>query len=99
MLYIVMGRLLRRTYWNSQSNNVAVPLQFPFGHLEAMPKMDSADETDLRDLMREKYVMPIAPTAPNIKDEYEDGEVEDIEATETEQKSGDDMDIEPGDSW
>ncbi len=85
------------------TSNVAVPLQFPFGHLEAMPKMDNAEETDLRDLMREKYAMPIAPvthTAVNeTKDGSNDGHMK-IEATQKDVASKEPgYDIDPTENW
>ena len=35
----------------------AVPLAFPFGHMEAMPRMDNAERTMLRQTMRDRYAV------------------------------------------
>jgi len=35
----------------------AVPLSFPFGHMEAMPRMTKAGHATLRDRMRERYAV------------------------------------------
>jgi len=40
--------------------NTALPLQFPFGHMEAMERMTGDEAGKLRDLMRTRYAMPIS---------------------------------------
>lgn len=35
----------------------AVPLQFPFGYMEAMPRMDKAERSILRQTMRDRYAV------------------------------------------
>lgn len=35
----------------------AVPLSFPFGHMEAMPRMEKAERVALRQTMRERYAV------------------------------------------
>jgi hypothetical protein len=35
----------------------AVPLQFPFGHMESMPRMDKAERAILRQTMRDRYAV------------------------------------------
>lgn len=35
----------------------AVPLSFPFGHMEALPRMDKAEQAALRQRMRDRYAV------------------------------------------
>jgi hypothetical protein len=56
----------------------AVPLQFPFGHMEAMPCMDGAQRAALQQRMRDRYAVHFSELGKRV----ENIEVEDDESAE-----------------
>ena len=92
--------------------STALPLQFPFGHMEAMERMTGDEAGKLRDLMRERYAMPIGELNNANTNKEDDGAAytsKEAETADTEPtnalpnnetpKSDGDVSIEPGEEW
>jgi len=55
---------------------VAVPLSFPFGYMEAMPRMDKAERAMLRQTMRDRYAVHYSELGKaDAREELADAEV------------------------
>ena len=71
----------------------ALPLSFPFGHMEHKPRMSREEWLQLRDQMRERYAVPIAAL----------GQSPEPEPPDTEGPPADDppneVSIDPGSEW
>ena len=82
----------------------AVPLKFPFGHLERLPSMSQSQQKALRKLMRERYA--VHHSVLNVKEDVnttvDETEPELVEAkpekTKKKNASGQ-TDTTPGDRW
>jgi hypothetical protein len=82
----------------------AVPLKFPFGHLERLPRMSQSQQKALRKLMRERYA--VHHSVLNVKEDVnttvDETEPELVEAkpekTKKKNASGQ-TDTTPGDRW
>ncbi len=83
----------------------ALPLSFPFGHMEAMERMSPAQSNAVRAEMRSRYAVHISELGKvDAADDDPDAEPDaESEAEEpdppTSPASSSDMDIEPGDQW
>ena len=84
----------------------AVPLKFPFGHIEQMEKMSSEEAGILRDRMREKYALPIEALTPSEEEDLQTEESATEAAKEAPKKSNNPpktndggVSIEPSDKW
>ena len=81
----------------------ALPLSFPFGHMEAMDRMSHGQLSAVREEMRSRYAVHISELGQHdAADDEPDVEVEpeaekDVDSFPPEPAS--DIDIEPGDQW
>ena len=81
----------------------ALPLSFPFGHMEAMDRMSQGQSSAVRAEMRSRYAVHISELgkddavdeAPNLEDAPE--AENDVDSSPP--KPSSDVDIEPGDQW
>ncbi|MAK98444.1 MAG: hypothetical protein CL807_01335 [Citromicrobium sp.] len=83
----------------------AVPLSFPFGHLEALPNMDEEDRDALRGRMRKFYANHHS-TLDAVEGQAVDEEAASAKSDQSGKSSDDEdgatpghIDTEPGDSW
>ena len=58
----------------------AVPLSFPFGHMEAMPCMEKGERAALQQRMRDRYAVHFSRLAKDEKSEFTDEEGDDVVA-------------------
>ena len=58
----------------------AVPLAFPFGHMEALPRMAKSERAALQQRMRDRYAVHFSELAKNEKSEFTDEEGNDVVA-------------------
>ena len=58
----------------------AVPLSFPFGHMEAMPRMEKGERTALQQRTRDRYAVHFSELAKDEKSEFTDEEGDDVVA-------------------
>ncbi|MEQ8964883.1 MAG: hypothetical protein RID91_03590 [Azospirillaceae bacterium] len=59
-----------------------LPLRFPFGHLEAMPRMDAEERTALQAVMRARYAIHYAEMDAESEDEPDSDAVDEAENVE-----------------
>lgn len=86
----------------------AVPLGFPFGYLEDLPKMSKAERQALQQTMRNHYAVHHSKLADDATDEVDDEGLEsangglaedEIDNGENKKKPPGHVDTEPGDQW
>ena len=76
----------------------AVLLSFPLGYLEKQPKLTTCDWQALRQVMRDKYAVPIAALASTGTDEGDEPTTESTAAAAP-ATGPDDIDTTPGKTW
>lgn len=80
----------------------AVPLSFPFGHMEAMPRMDNAQRAILRQTMRDRYAVHYSAleNAAVVSEPDEAGEAStEAAGAEEDKPSPGQIDTTPGEDW
>jgi hypothetical protein len=76
----------------------AVPLSFPFGHLEDQPKMTKAERTALQQVMRDRYAAHYSQLGAVEEVQTEPPEPETIEIESTKPPHGH-IDTDAGETW
>jgi len=86
------------TYVRGMSQS-AVPLVFPFGHLEQMQRMSPEQSAALREMMRERFAVHYTELGLSENGDDKTSEDDADDAEQAPAKGGDDVDIEPGPEW
>jgi hypothetical protein len=64
------------------TTKAALPLQFPYGHLEALPRMSDEEWHALRDAMRARYAVHYSELGQTQEKSKEDDSDDEVDATE-----------------
>ncbi len=74
------------------STKTAVPLSFPFGHLESLPRMNAAERRILQDIMRERHSVHYADLGQGVG-------LEDVHGSDVEEAAPDNDSNQPTPQW